>query len=146
MKSLKHLLEKIQARLFNREVTTYILFGIATTAVSFASYIIFVRYLGFGVALSNTLSHFLAILFAYVTNKIWVFRALDFSFQNIVREFFKFLSGRLVTWAIDTSLLVILVDMLGYDAILSRVFTTAIVVILNYLVSKLLVFRKRHEL
>jgi len=127
-----------------REVIFYIIFGVATTIVSFASYILFVRYLDFGIALANTLSHFLAILFAYVTNKIWVFQALDFSAKQITKEFFKFLSGRLATWAIDTLLLLLLVNVLGYDAILSRVFTTVIVVILNYMVSKLLVF-KRHS-
>ena len=142
MKFLKNLLEKIRKQPLTREVVVYIIFGIATTIVSFVSYTIFVLHLGFSVALSNTLSHFLAILFAYVTNKIWVFRALDFSMGNIVREFLKFLSGRLVAWAIETGLLVVLVDMLGYDAIWSRVFTSVIVVILNYVVSKLMVFKK----
>jgi len=124
-------------------VIFYIIFGVATTIVSFASYILFVRYLDFGIALANTLSHFLAILFAYVTNKIWVFKARDYSAKQIATEFFKFLSSRLLAFVIDTALLILLVDFLHYDPILSKAATSVVVVILNYFMSKMVVFRKK---
>jgi len=141
MKSLKLFLEKILKKPLTRELIMYLIFGVATTVFSFAVYALFLYVVGSGVALANTFSHFFGILFAYVTNKIWVFRALDYSLKNVAKEFPKFLFGRLATYAIETVLLVILVDILFYDPMISKMFTSVIVVILNYLASKKIVFK-----
>jgi len=144
MKSIRLFIENILKKPLARELIVYVIFGVLTTAVGFGTYALFL-YLGLGVGLSNTLSHFLAIIFAYVTNKIWVFRALDFSGKEVAKEFLKFASSRLVTYVIDTVLLILLVYTLHYDPLLSKVFTSVIVVILNYVASKLMVFRKKAE-
>jgi len=140
MKSIKQLLEKALVR----EVIVYGCFGVLTTIVGFGSYALFLH-AGFGVALANTLSHLLAILFAYITNKIWVFQARDFTLRQMGKEFLKFLSSRLLALVIDTALLIVLVDFLHYDPILSKAATTVIVVVLNYFMSKMIVFRKKAE-
>lgn len=127
-------------RLLTREVISYLIFGVLTTVVSLASYALFLH-LGIGLIVTNTLSTFLAILFAYVTNKIWVFRALNFEVGAMFIEFFKFLSSRFLTFVIDTILLVFLVDLLLIDPFLAKVFTSVVVVILNYLLSKKAVFK-----
>ncbi|MCL2401198.1 MAG: GtrA family protein [Oscillospiraceae bacterium] len=140
MKLLDILSKKVLKKPLTRELVSYILFGIGTTIVGFASYALFLH-IGLSVALANIFSHFLAIMFAFVTNKIWVFRALNFSAKNIAKEFFKFLPSRLATLVIDTVLLKILVDVLSYDPIISKLVTSVIVVILNYLTSKKIVFK-----
>jgi len=126
--------------LLTREVISYLVFGILTTVVSLGSYALFLH-LGIGLVLSNTLSTLLAILFAYVTNKIWVFRALNFGFSAIIIEFIKFLSSRFLTYIVDTIILVFLVELLLIDPMTSKIFTSIVVVILNYVLSKKAVFR-----
>ena len=137
---LKIFLEKILKKPLANEVIFYMFFGILTTIVGFVSYVLFLS-IGFGVIGANTISHILATLFAYVTNKIWVFKKLDFSMGTVFKEFSKFVSGRFVVYVIDTVLLVILVEVLFYDPIISRIFLSFVVVALNYLVSKVIVFR-----
>jgi len=128
--------------LFSREVVVYIIFGVLTTIVGFGTYALFLH-MGLNVLWSNTLSTALAIVFAYVTNKIWVFRAMDFKVKELVKEFVRFVSSRLFSFGVDTALLVGLVDFLGYDALVSKAATSVVVVVLNYVTSKLLVFRKK---
>ena len=141
MNTVKRLLEAILKRPLANEIFFYLIFGVLTTVIGFGTYALFL-YLNLSVALSNTLSHILAILFAYVTNKIWVFKALDFTPGAIVKEFIKFASGRFASYVVDTVLLIVLVDWLLYDALWSKVFTSVIVVILNYVFSKAIAFRK----
>ena len=128
--------------MFSREVVVYIIFGVLTTIVGFGTYALFLH-MGLNVLWSNTLSTALAIVFAYVTNKIWVFRAMDFKVKELVKEFVRFVSSRLFSFGVDTALLVGLVDFLGYDALVSKAATSVVVVVLNYVTSKLLVFRKK---
>jgi len=125
----------------HREIVVYIIFGVLTTIVGFGLYALFLH-IGFNVAVSNTLSTFLAILFAYVTNKIWVFNARDYRIRTLIGEFVKFLSGRFAAYVVDTVLLVLLADVFGINPLVAKAFTSVIVVILNYLISKRFVFRK----
>ena len=140
LKLLDTLSKKILKKPLTREVVTYVFFGIGTTIVGFASYSLFI-FLGLGVTWANTISHFLAILFSFTANKLWVFKALNFSVKNVAKEFLKFLSSRFVTYVIDMALLIILVDVLLYNPIISRLYTYPIVIILNYLASKKIVFK-----
>ena len=136
----KLFLEKIFKKPLTHEVILYIFFGVLTTIIGFASYVLFLS-IGFGVVAANTLSHLLAVLFAYITNKIWVFKKVDFSVGAILKEFSKFVSGRFVVYVVDTVLLVFLVEVLRYDPIISRIFLSFVVVALNYLISKMIVFK-----
>ena len=115
-------------------------FGILTTVVSFGLYALFLHF-GISLILSNTLATFIAILFAYTTNKIWVFKSLNFKNSIILKELFKFLSSRFATYVIDTILLVILVEVLIFNPLWAKVFTSVVVVILNYLLSQRIVFK-----
>lgn len=134
---LKNLFKKV----VNKETISYLFFGILTTVLAFSLYAVFILF-GFGVVLANTISTFIAILFAFVTNKIWVFKSLNLSPSAVVKEFIKFCIGRLAAFIIDTVLLVILVDILQYDPFLSKAFTSIVVVIINYFASKKIVFNK----
>ena len=138
---MKNLTRKILAKFLTREIITYTIFGVLTTIVSFLTFALFFHVLGFGTFVSNTTSHAVAILFAYVTNKIWVFRALNFKLAALLKEFATFVSSRLASYIISTVLLLLLIDLLRQNPYLSWVFTSVIVVILNYVWSKLLVFK-----
>jgi len=146
-----------------REITAYLIFGVLTTLVSWVSYILFEHGLGMSVFAANLLSWVCAVAFAYLTNKVWVFGSRDWSAGFLVREILAFLSSRLATGVveivgvpllvrtgIDTVIYALLertplcsVGFLFTEGIYSKVLISGIVIILNYVFSKLLVFRKK---
>jgi len=124
-----------------REFIRYIATGLLTTLIGFGSYALFIL-MGLGVVAANTIATFMAVLFAFAANKIWVFKAHDYSKKGIAKEFAKFCSSRLFSYLVDTGLLSLLVYRMGYDPYLSKLGTAVIVVLLNYLTCKIIVFRK----
>jgi putative flippase GtrA len=141
MGELVDLCRKIWNKLFNKEVITYIIFGAITTVISIIVFNVSVD-LGYDEIASNTVSTVIAVIFAFVTNKIWVFNSRDYSVKTLISEFSKFSLGRLFTFLVETVLLVILVRIVHIPTKISKYITQAVVIVLNYLVSKLAVFRK----
>lgn len=137
---MKNKFKTIFNNILTYEVFSYIFFGVLTTLIGLIVYKLYLNQ-GFGVVFANTISTFIAIMFAYTTNKIWVFKSLNFSIKILIREFLTFLSSRFVTFIIDTILLVVLVNLLLYDPLLSKLFTSIVVILLNYIASKKIVFR-----
>lgn len=85
------MMEKWKAKLVNRETVSYFIFGVLTTLVDWISYAFMRGPLGYRVA--TALSQFLAILFAYVTNKIFVFENLNFHIRYLIREITSFFAA-----------------------------------------------------
>ena len=125
----------------NRETISYLIFGVLTTIIGLGSFALAV-YFGLGTAISNTISTVLAVLFAYVTNKIFVFRAPGWGLKLLIVEFGKFCGARLATFVAETALLVLLVDILGFNSVLMKGFTMALVILGNYILSKWVVFKQ----
>nr|WP_294998918.1 GtrA family protein [uncultured Methanobrevibacter sp.] len=122
-----------------REIILYVIFGVLTTLVNFVTYIFFVRFLNINYLISNVLAWFFSVLFAYVTNKIWVFESKN---KNILREMSLFFGGRLFSGVVDTGLMYVLIDILSVGDLISKIIIQVIVVILNYVISKIIVFKK----
>jgi len=116
--------------------------GGLTTVIGFGSYVLF-AYLGLNTALSNTLSTILATLFAFVTNKMLVFRTPSWCATHVVGEFAKFCVARFFTFALETILLVLLVDMLGLHNAAMKAISMIMVITGNYALSKWLVFTQK---
>lgn len=135
-------IRKLFMKILTREAISYIFVGILTTIIGLVIYQIFLN-LNFSIVLANTASTLVAILFAYIANKIWVFRSLQFNPKILFKEFFKFLSSRFITYVIDTILLVVLVNMLSYDPLISKISTSVVIIFLNYVASKKIVFKKK---
>ena len=81
-------------------------------------------------------------IFAYLTNKPFVFRSHDWSAKTVVSEFARFVGCRVASGAMETGLLLLFVDMLGQNGNVWKIVTSILVVVINYIGSKLLVFRK----
>lgn len=126
----------------NREVLLYLLFGVLTTAVSYLVYFPCYNFLGLGGAVSNGISWVCAVAFAFLTNKPFVFKSHDWSARTLWPELIKFVGCRVGSGAAETAILFLAVDWLKGDGNLWKVITSVLVVLLNYLGSKLLVFRK----
>lgn len=145
----------------HREIITYIIFGALTTAVSFISYSLFVllfNALGLwsvmvlgatlSVNLANLISWVCAVLFAFITNKLWVFESKSFEKSVALPEFVKFVSSRIATGVLEIVLVPFLIwiglsqSLLGIDGLIAKLIVTVLVIILNYILSKLLIFKK----
>lgn len=120
-----------------KELSLYIIFGVLTTIVNIFVYLFFARICGIDYIISNIIAWFLSVLFAYVTNRIWVFESKK---SNIVKESLLFFGGRLFSGILDTGLMYLFVDILLTGDLFAKIVVQIIVVIVNYLFSKLVVF------
>ncbi|MCL2564902.1 MAG: GtrA family protein [Defluviitaleaceae bacterium] len=132
-------MKKTIEKMLKHETIRYIFFGGLTTAISVVIYSVCIM-AGLSVAVSNTVSTVIAVSFAFITNKIWVFGSKDLSAQTTRGELIKFLVGRGVTYAIETGLLIFLVDFLEFHPIICKNFTQILIIVLNYIISKFVVF------
>lgn len=137
MKMLKRLLDQYY------DVISYLFFGVLTTAVDYA--VSFVCH--YGLQLSPTVSTVIAwaaaVIFAFFTNKTWVFGSRDWSGKTVLPEFLKFTGSRVFSGVLVTVCIQVTVERLGWNFALMKVATSILNIILNYIFSKLLVFRKK---
>lgn len=125
------------------DIVSYLFFGVLTTAVSYAVYGYCYNVLHFSAAASNMISWTAAVVFAYLTNKPFVFKSHDWSLKTVGPEFMKFVSCRIASGAMETSILYWAVDLLCWNGNVWKLITSVLVVIINYLASKLVVFTRR---
>lgn len=124
------------------DIASYLVFGVLTTAVNYAVYLPCYNLLGLRATVSNILAWAVSVLFAYLTNKPFVFGSHDWSARTVVPEFTKFVGARLASGAMETGLIFLFVELLACNGNLTKLVTSVLVVIANYLAGKLLVFRK----
>lgn len=136
--------------LVNHEFVSYVFFGLLTTVVSMGSFYVFNELLGTEVFLkdknylaANALSWVAAVLFAFVTNKIFVFRSKSWRAAVLGKEFAGFVSARLFSLLVDMGLMYLFVSLMGMGEMLAKFIVQIVIVILNYVFSKLFIFRKK---
>ena len=125
-----------------KEIIKYLFFGGLTTVVNFVVYFIFANLLGIDKVISNVISWFFSVIFAFVTNKIFVFDNTSNSIKNWCFEFAKFFGCRVFSGVLDTGLFALFVNVLHFNDFIVKIFTQILVVILNYFFSKLIIFKK----
>lgn len=120
-----------------KEQLLYLFFGVLTTVVSIGSFALFTKVIPCDELIANVISWFLAVLFAYLTNRTWVFQSTSQSFWGQMLTFYL---GRVTTLLIEEALLLIFVKWLLWDGLLVKVAAQIVVLILNYVISKLFIF------
>lgn len=123
------------------DIVSYLFFGVLTTAVNYIVYLPCYNLLYLRAALSNVIAWVAAVIFAYLTNKPFVFRSNDWSAKTVIPELSKFVGARIASGALETFIIFLTVDLLSWNGNLMKLVTSVLVVILNYVASKLLVFR-----
>lgn len=123
----------------------YVVFGGVTTIVNYGVYALFYYPFKLSGSVSNIIAWVLSMLVAFVTNKIWVFESKSWKPTLALRELGEFALGRLLTGVLETAAIAIFVDTLHQNAIFWKIVTSIIVIIVNYIVSKLIVFRKKKD-
>ena len=126
------------------ETVRYVIVGGLTTLVSYGLFELLWGVIGVDVTVSNVTSIIIAIIFAYVMNKLVVFRRRCDSLEELALEFLKFAGSRLFTMAIEVGAVYIFYNILGFNARLVKISAQIIVIILNYAISKAIVFKRKH--
>ena len=137
MKKILNFLKKYQ------EIISYLFFGGLTTLVNYAVYLPCYNWLHLSGAVSNVIAWIVAVAFAYLTNKPFVFKSHDWSARTVVPELVSFVGCRIGSGLLETAIIFVTVDRIGWNGNLIKIITSILVVILNYMASKLVVFRKK---
>lgn len=145
---LKHIknkqLQTLIWGLISYEMISYVFFGVGTAAIDYAVFSSFTA-LGLDALLSNIISTLCSIIFAYITNKLWVFKSKTNGFTEIIQEFFRFANARFAT-LIMTEIMLFISKLLDGNEYLVKLIAMILTVILNYVFSKLFIFNKRKGL
>lgn len=124
-----------------KNIFSYIIFGIFTTIVNVVSFFC-LELIGIDYKTSTIIAWVLSFIFAYITNKKYVFKSTTKSVKETTLEFSNFTLGRILSLLIDLLCMVILIDVLNISNIIAKIVTNVLVVVINYFISKLFVFKK----
>ena len=122
-----------------KEIINYLFIGGCTTIVSLLTYTLFLEVFKVHYQISNIISWIFAVTFAYITNKMFVFNSKN---KNLLKEIYLFVKYRIFSLLVDILLMYLLIDVLKINELISKLFVQIIIVILNYVFSKLFVFKK----
>ena len=123
----------------------YGVFGVLSTIINIGAYAICYKYCSIPNVPSNIIAWILAVLFAFITNKLYVFGSKSMEKHTFLSELIKFTSARIATGIIDLVIMFVGVDVMHGPAIIFKVIANIIVIILNYFFSKFLVFKKKED-
>ena len=125
------------------DILSYLFFGVLTTVVNYVVYLPCYNVLHLSAVASNGIAWVVAVAFAYLTNKPFVFKSHDWSAKTVIPELGKFVGCRIGSGLAETLILLLAVDIMGWNGNIWKLLTNVLVVILNYIGSKMLVFRKK---
>ena len=123
------------------DILAYLFFGVLTTAVNYLVYLPCYNWLQMSAAVSNAIAWVVAVAFAYVTNKPFVFKSYDWSAKTVIPELTKFVGSRVASGGLETAIIFVTVDLMQCNGNVMKLITSVLVVVLNYVASKLLVFK-----
>ncbi len=124
-----------------KEVLLYLLFGGLTTIVNILTFYIF-RKLNVELYISNIIAWIISVLFAFITNKLFVFESKNKTKKENIKEITSFFGFRLLSLVFDMGSMFLLINILKINDLLSKIFANILVIILNYIFSKLFIFKK----
>lgn len=127
-----------------KEIIAYLFWGVASSGLNIVLYTLLV-YVGINYQLANFVTLITVKLFCYFTNKLLVFHTKCENIRELLKEFIKFFMARMITFLMDYFGLILLVEKIEADKIGSKIFLTVLVIIVNYCMSKIFVFRIRHN-
>lgn len=130
----------------HKDLIPYAFFGVCTTLVNTGVYWLCAYPLGLPVIPSTVIAWVLAVLFAYLTNRRWVFHSEAATRKAVLREALAFYACRLTTGIIDWVGMYVFVDLLHYHDLAMKIVVNIVVILLNYAASKRLIFRRANTL
>lgn len=128
-----------------REQLLYLFFGGLTFLVSVLSFAALISFAHLNELIANVISWILAVLFAFFTNRIWVFQSPTKGCHEFIKQMGSFFGGRVVTLLIEELILLVFISTLHFPSMVVKIIAQVIVIVLNYVISKLFVFRTKKE-
>lgn len=141
------MIEKLKEYLTKyKEIISYIIFGGLTTIVNFVVYIICAKLFGIDELVANIIAWVISVLFAYITNKIYVFESKSKDIRNVMKEMISFFACRLASLVVfDIFLFWLLVDLCDINDIIVKIINNILTIIANYIFSKIVVFKNNSK-
>lgn len=124
------------------EIFIYLFFGGLATVVNIVSFAVALQFFDLSMPISNTISWICSVLFAFVTNKLWVFHSKSPNFMHLMIEFSKFVFYRILSYGMDMGSMLVLIQVMHTNDYIAKIITQIIVVIANYVFSKLFIFKE----
>jgi len=131
-------------KLKKSEIANYLFYGVITTLVNIITFKVMILF-GCNYIISNIIAFISSIVFAYITNKRYVFKRSTTDVKQNIMMSFKFFLSRLLTFGIDMLSMYILIEIISIEELTSKIITNIIVIILNYGFSKIFVFNIKKE-
>jgi len=144
MERRKNILKLLFAKLLNRETISYLIFGVITTGINIGIYQL-CRTVHIVYWISTIIAWVIALIFAFVTNKIFVFESTNMQSEIIFKEAVTFVAARLLSGLCDLLFMIFAVEIIHMDDFIAKIITNVFVVVINYLCSKLIVFKKSDQ-
>ncbi len=128
-----------------KDLILYVIFGGLTTLVNIVAYYLLARVAGMDILVANVIAWFVSVIFAYVTNKIWVFESKSCTLRVMIWELLTFFAARLFSGALDMFNMWMFVDVLHLNDMVIKILSNIVVIIINYVLSKFWIFKKKKE-
>lgn len=142
---MENKIEKIKMIVIkNKEIFMYLIFGVLTTLVNYVSYLLSTKILDIDYMISTCIAWVLSVLFAYITNKIYVFNSKTSTKKEIASEALSFFGFRLLSGIMDLIFMYIFVDLMHLDDSIMKLVSNIIIIIVNYLFSKIFIFKEKN--
>lgn len=139
MEFIKNLLIK------HKSFIMYAVFGVLTTLINMVSYYVCYNMLSWSNMVSTVVAWFVAVIFAFVTNKIWVFDSKSMEAKVLIYELCSFFICRIATGVVDMVVMYVAVDMMHSNEMFWKLAANVIVILLNFVASKLIIFKKKEN-
>lgn len=133
-------------KLINKEIILYVIFGVLTTIVNLIAYYLFSNIININYLISNAIAWIISVVFAYITNKFFVFNSYYINKDVIIEEFIKFMNCRLISGLSEVVLLFLFVDLLLINDIVAKLIIGVLVALINFIFSKVFIFKGVDEL
>ena len=126
-----------------KSLIRYGIFGALTTIINIAAYAVVYHKFGISNVVSNIIAWVLAVVFAFVTNKLWVFDSKTLEIRTLLFELTSFFACRLATGLLDLAIMYVAVDKMAFNSTIMKCLSNIFVIIANYIFSKLVIFKKK---
>ncbi len=125
-----------------KELILYVFFGGCTTLINIVVYFVCRQWLWMSVVAADVSAWFLSVVFAYVTNKLFVFESKSWRSQLVAKEVAEFFAARVFSLGVDVAILYVTVEVLDWWELPMKIIANVVVIVINYIFSKWIIFRK----
>lgn len=143
---MKNLIQKIKKLIKKyEELIKYFIIGVITTIINYAIFAVLSSVVNIDMHVSNIIAWIVSVIFAYFTNKLFVFESKSFKLNVMGKEILSFGAARVFSLLLEELILYIFVNLLNMNQLIIKLIANIVVMIVNYILSKFIIFKKPKE-